>query len=271
MTPRAADRLHCPAARADPIFAAVLRTITPVLLLVTVAAACEGGSGPAGPSTTQLLVVGFVRNDLSPVQPLEGGIAFFYDRASERLLTAEARIEGPRMWGLVDSFSPGVVPGPIYHRAPQIRPGERWRLVAVVFTPEGEVSIRSAEELVPQPFEVRAPLRHPLGQPLRVEWDDPPDAERVVVNAGSGFEAEIEPGETSFLVPASAFDGLVPGAEIEIEVTAFNNFYVSVASGIGSLRDAEETARRFLASDNVEGADGTFGAATSAGVVVTLE
>lgn len=243
--------------------------VRPAIFALATLAGCSDGTGPD--PTIQLLVVGVVRHDASPRGALEGGIAFFFDRDRERLLTADAVIVGPETWELSDSVNPGVVPGPIYHRAPRIRPGERWRLLATVFAPVRDIQIQSTEELVPAEFEVRAPAVHPAGQPLTVEWDPILDADRINVAAGSGFETEIDVGATSFTFPASAFQGIAPGTEIEIEVTAFNNFYVSIAGGISSLEKAEEFTERFLQNDNVDGASGVFGAATSMGVVVTIQ
>ena len=89
---------------------------------------------------------------------------------------------------------------------------------------------------------------------------------------GSGFEAELPATARGITVPASAFAGLDAGDEIEIEVTAFDIFFVSISGGISSLGDAETFADRFTpADDNVEGATGAFGAAVTVGSIVTLQ
>lgn len=243
-----------------------------LLALALAAGSCSGG-GTTDPQPTELrlLVVGLVRHDLSPQNQLQGGLAFFFDRDAEVLLTADARIIGPQTWELQDSLPVGVIPGAIYHRAPNILPGQSWRLQATVFGPDTVIQIESESELVPSAFEVRGAAMHPANQPLRVEWDAVPDAEFYTVAAGSGYEVELSGSETSHTIPAIAFTDVTPGAQIEIEVTAFNNFYISVAAGISSLDDAQEISDRFLQRDNVTGANGTFGAATSVGYMLTIQ
>lgn len=269
------------------IFAAVSRisqatTLRATALVVLAVAGCTSGGTTEPDPEIDLLVVGMVRNHITTKQEtrLEGAVVFFYDRNSEQLLEGEAFIIAgerpgcdacPMSWELDDFLPVGAIEGAIYHKAPQIRPGDRWKLVATAFGPDTIVQVESTEELVPQEFEIRIAAEHSRDEPLVVDWDPVPDAEKFTVAAGSGYEIELPGGTTSYTIPASAFSGVSTGVEVEITVTAFNNFYVSIATGISSLDDAEEIAERFLQTDNVEGANGTFGAATSVSRFVTIQ
>jgi hypothetical protein len=242
-----------------------------VALVTLAGVACSsGGTTDPPPPELRLLVVALVRNDISPENRLEGAVAFFIDRDEVRLLDADARIVGPQTFTM-DSSEPGVVPGQFYHTAPSIRPGQSWKIEATVFGPDTTIVIESEFEIVPQEFEVRGPALHPSSQPLQIEWDAVPDAEFFTVAAGSGYEIEVPATTTSHTIPASAFAGITPGVAIEIEVTAFNNFFVTIPTGISTLDDPDEVADRFIQRDNVDGANGTFGAATSVGFMVTLQ
>ena len=88
----------------------------------------------------------------------------------------------------------------------------------------------------------------------------------------TGFAGEAPAGATSFTIPASAFTGLQPGDPADIEVTAYNGFYVSFAD-IATLGDAEEAILRFTESENItgNGTRGTFATATTIGATVTIQ
>lgn len=272
-------------ARAVPIFAAmpnlrpVMRrgAVLPVLAWLALAPACGGGGGNGTtdpPEEVRLLAVGIVRLDDSPSgQNLTGFLTFFFDRDQNRLLSAEVEVSGVV---LADSILPGIVPGPMYNRGASVStvsPGTVHRLEATVRTRSGDRAVTSASVTVPSRLEPRAPGTHPLGEDLRIEWDPPPSADGVhVIVLGSDFEVELPATASGVTIPASAFAGNDPGDVIEIEITTFDTFYVSIAGGIGSLGDAEAFAARFTADDdNVEGATGAFGAAVTVGSVVTLE
>lgn len=240
-------------------------------LAILAGVACSsGGTTDPEPTELRLLVVALVRNDISPENRLSGGVAFFIDRDAVRLLSAEARIVGPTTWSM-DSSAPGVVPGYYYHKAPSIRSGDAWKLEATVFGPDTTIVVESEFEIVPSQFAVRGPAQHPASQPLEIEWDAVPNAEFFTVAAGSGYEIELPGNASSHTIPASAFAGITPGVAIEIEVTAFNNFFVTIPTGISTLNDPDAIADRFIQRDNVLGANGTFGAATSVGYMVTLQ
>lgn len=241
------------------------------LALLTALGACSGGggNGPTEPDDTRLLVVGVARNDISPRQQLEGLVAFFFDLDRERLHHAQVSVNGI---ALNDSLLPGTVPGPIYGATPGIRGGRDYRLTATVFVPEGEIQVTSQAVPAPAEFEPILPDVHAIGQPLVVEWPDLPDAERMNVAIPTlAFEADVDESAGSFTIPASVFAGVEPGTELEVEVTAFNVFYVSIAGGVSGLQDAEAFAARFSDVDNVEGAVGAFGAAVSTGRMVTFQ
>jgi len=272
-------------ARPTPIFAAmperrsVVRgpAATGALLFLSLAGACGGSDGgpteatDLQPGETEILAVGAVRMDFSPNQPLTGFLVFFFDLDEERLLSADASVSG---LAIGDSIVPGIVPGPVFIRPAgdaTVAPGTDHRLQATVRTPAGDRVVTSATVTVPRPLEIRLDDEHPVGQDLRIEWDPPTDADGINVTVGGGFQADLPPTADGITVPANAFAGLGPGNELEVEVTTFDAFFVSVSGGISSLQDAEEFARRFTAGDdNVDGATGAFGAATTAGAIVTL-
>ena len=228
-----------------------------------------GGDGPTDPTETRLIVVGVARNDISPENQLEGLVAFFFDRDRQELLHARASVNGR---ALNDSLLPGTVPGPIYGATPGIIGGREYSLTATVFAPEGEILVTSEAVVAPEEFEPILPDVHAIGQPLVVAWPDLPDAERVNVAIPTlAFEADANASAGTFTIPATVFAGVEPGSEIEVEVTAYNVFYVSIAAGISGIQDAEEFAARFRDVDNVEGAVGAFGAAVSTGGMVTFQ
>lgn len=242
----------------------------PLLLAAAFAPACGGddGTGPEVASGPDLLAIGVARQDLSTEAPAEGFLALFFDREEEVLLDAEVRINDTQ---LTQTIEPGIVAGPIFFQGVDVRSGESYRLEAVVLDPAGAVNVSSTPVLVPDRFEVRGPANHPLGEPLPIEWDPVGNSEGFVVSIQrTGFEAELAGSATSFTVPESAFEGLEP-RDLEIEVTAFNNFFVSISGGIDLLQRADELAAQFGEADNVDGAIGAFGAATTAGIVVTLQ
>lgn len=240
-----------------------------VALLLAMAACGDGGTGPddALPGGDRLLAIGVARQDLSP-DPLEGYLAFFYDLDGDSLLTAAAAINGTP---LMSSFAPGIIDGLLYFQGADITSGTPYQLAATVETPDGPVDVRSAPEVVPALFDIDVPASHAAGQSLTVRWTATPDAEKVNVAAGSGFTIDVPASQTSVTIPAEAFAGIEAGTLLEIEVTAYNTFYASVSAGIGSLTDAEALAGRLAVVDNVDGAIGAFGAATTVGGVVAFE
>lgn len=240
-------------------------------LPLAVLLACGGGSGGdvvTPPMQTRILVVGLARQDLSPVQSLEGFLVFFYDLDRQQLLSARPMVNG---FALQDSLEPGIIPGWIYAKGANVRSELEYRLSAKVFTPEGERDISSTAVRTPAPFQVQVPETAPADQPLTVRWDPITDAEKINVSLGSHFETDVDPSTTSLTIPASAVKGVPPGTPLEVEVTAYNVFYVSIAGGINSLQDAEAFAQRFNDVDNVDGATGAFGGATTVGAVVTIQ
>lgn len=245
------------------------RGLAALALAVALACGGGGGGGPVGPPTpTRVLAVGIVRRDLSPYQNLEGYLVFFFDIDEQRLLSARATINGK---AVQDSLLPGTVPGPIYARGTGVRSGEQYSLVADVDTPEGNRSVTSSEVTAPDSFGMEVPETQVIGQPMTVTWDPTPDAQRINVAVGSAYETDLPASQHSVTIPASAFVGMPPGGQVEVEVTAFNVFYVSITGGINGLQDAKAFAERFSGVDNVDGAEGVFGAATTVGRMVTLQ
>ena len=245
----------------------ISRTALSTVAAALAFAACGGGTtGPGGADPSRVLAVGVARQDLSP-DPVEGVLAFFFDLDADRLLSAQATIGGDPV---SDSLAPGIVEGQIYLEAIDVMSGDSFRLSATVQTALGPVQVTSTPVVVPAAFEIEVPENHPLGQPLTVRWTGVVGADRVNVAAGSGFTIDVAPAAGSVEIPSAAFDGLAPG-EIEIEVTAFQTFYAPVSAGIGSLTDAETFADELGPVDNIEGAVGAFGAATTVGAIVMLE
>lgn len=248
----------------------------PAWLLALLLVACGGGSTGPPPVDQPILVVGLARLDQSPVQSLTGYLAFFYDVDRDSLLNADVRVNArvldcpPPECG---TFQAGAVPGPIYFRGSIVRADTVYQLVATIHSPEGDIEISSAPVVAPSVFEVTAPAMHAANQPLLVTWDP-------VVNAGAfnitlintGFVVELPGTATSVTLPASAFTGLQPGEVAEIEVTAFNGFYLSFAD-IATLDDAEEAILQFTESENItgNGTRGTFATATTIGATVTIQ
>lgn len=246
----------------------LLRTFARAAAVVL--AACGGGStGPGDPvEATRVLVIGVARQDASPDQPAEGYLAFFYDLDADSLLRAEVAINGTT---LSSPFAPVIIDGLLYFQGAQVTSGTPYQLAATVETPEGPIDVRSAAEVVPALFAIDVPVSHAPGQPLTVRWTATPDAEKVNVAAGSGFATDVPASQTSVTIPAEAFAGIEAGETLEIEVTAYNTFYAPVSAGINSLADAETLAGRLAVVDNIDGALGAFGAATTVGALVTIE
>lgn len=254
---------------ADGYDSSLMTTMTRLLiagLAATLLGSCDGsGTGP-DPGETRILVVGVARNDASPRDPLEGHIVLFFDIDREILLSAEAAVNGLPLEQVIE-----VNEGPIYLRGSQVQPGTAYSLAAEVSTPEGTVQVSSQPATPPAEFAIEAPADHPLGQPLEVRWDPVPGATGINVAAGSGFDMDLPATATSVTIPASAFAGLAAGSTIEIEVTPYDVFYISVSAGVSGILDAGAFVERFTGNENVQGARGAFGAATTVGTIVTLE
>ena len=253
----------------------------PTWFLALLLAACSGSGTEPPPVDLPIIAVGVARLDRSPVQNLGGYLAFFFDADNNRLLTAEVEINQDPVNEIIE---PGVVEGPIYFRGRLVRANETYQLVATIHALEGDIQVSSPSIVAPAVFEMQAPAVHPANQPLVVTWDPVPNAQafqievlqtgfRDTVSAAATSYSTLAPaGATSFTIPASAFAGLRPGDTTEIEVTAFNSFYVSLAE-IGTLQDAEEAVLRFGSAENITGggARGSFGVATSVGSIVTIQ
>lgn len=249
-----------------------------LLTAVLVVPGCSGGSGPTDPpDSREILVVAIARSDrsLPDDQTLEGYLAFFFDRDRERLLAAEAVVDRFNSDGsmfsraLRDSFAPGFVLGSVYSEGINVDPGLRFQLRATVTQADGsEVEVNSTVVTVPSDFEVEVPDEVVAGQPLLVTWSVT-GAEKVNVAAGE-FSEHIAASLGVFTIPASAFVGLSPGEEVNVEITAYNTFYEPLGAAISTLSDAEAAAEKFRGIDNVDGAVGVFGAAYTLGHVVTV-
>lgn len=251
--------------------------------MITVGAAIPiaCGNGSTGPElrTVRVLAVGVARQDVSPQDPLEGFLVFFYDLQADSLLTADARVLETS--GIpVDTIAvatplvAGFVPGVVYVQGANVLSGATYRLAATLTIGGSPVEILSEPVTVPAVFEIEVPDRHAIGDSLTVNWEPTPDASSINVSAGSGFTVDVPAAQTGVTIPPDAFAGLVAGAMLEIEVTAYNQFYIPLAGGIASLSDAEAFAERLRPVENIDGADGAggaFGAATTVGRVVTLE
>lgn len=240
------------------------------VLALVVALACGGdtGTGPSvGEDPDAFLVAGVARADLSPEERLGGFLVFFLERDGSRLLAARAAVNGDDVGG---SFEPQTVPGPVYFSAEPVDPGGSYRLTATVTTPDGPRTITSTAVRAPADFEIQVPAEHPAGTPLAVAWEPLPDAERVTVTVGSGFEVDVAASDGAVTVPTAAFAGLAEGTGIEVEVTAYNGLFVSIATGVSAFADVDAFASRLSAVDNVDGAVGAFGAATTRGALVTV-
>jgi hypothetical protein len=230
-------------------------------------AACDG-NGTTEPDLPSIIGVGIARVDRSPDQALTGYLAFFYDPVARRLLEADAQVNA---LPLTTAIQPGIVSGPVYTRGAAVQPNNTYRLTATVQGPAGPVDVVSQPVVTPAEFQVRAPAQHSLGQPLELEWDPVTNAQGInVIITGNTFEANLPGTATSVMIPASA---LTVQGVAEIEVTAFNGFYISLSTGISTLTDAEATAQRFTTAQNVTGAGvgGSFGAATTIGIHVDVQ
>jgi hypothetical protein len=234
-------------------------------------AACSGGSTGPGPPES-IIAVALARRDETPVQNLHGYLVFFYDPNQERFLSGTIQINDLT---ITETLEPGAIPGPLYFRGSVVRAGEAYSIVATIDGPDGPIPISSTTVVAPSTFEILDPPDvHPLGQPLTVTWEAVGNAEFFNVTVfDTGYEAQLPGTATSFTIPASAFAGLTAGQTPEIEVTAFNRFYISLASGIGSVSDAEAIAQRFAGSENItgQGVRGALGASTTVGFTVTLQ
>lgn len=247
-----------------------LRVTTIGALGAGVALACggDGGTGPEPMPTDDLLVAGVARADLSPVDPLGGFVVFFLDRAEERLRTATVTVSGVAI-PLTIEPEPGR--GPVYVSGASVTPGATYQLSAELTVDGATRRITSDAVSAPAEFPFAIPADHPANQPLEVTWGPIPDAERVTVTAGSGFETDVEVDRGQATIPASAFAGLAPGATLEVEITAYNGFFVSLTTGVNAFVDIPAFAARLAEIDNVDGALGAFGAATTRGALVTLQ
>lgn len=247
-----------------------MRSARRALAALLLVAACSGG-GTTGPQEESIIAIALARRDESPVQNLHGYLVFFYDPNQERLLSGTIQIDE---LVITETLEPGAIPGPLYFRGSIVRANTAYNLVATIDGPDGPIPITSTDVVVPSTFQVQAPEVLTLGEPLEVTWDPVTNAEHFNVTVfDTGYEAELPGTATSFTIPASAFAGLLVGQTPEIEVTAFNRFYISLASGIGNVGDAEEIALRFAGSENItgEGVRGALGASTTVGFTVTLE
>jgi hypothetical protein len=241
---------------------------TTALVPAALLAACGGNGTTEPPDLPSIIAVGIARVDRSPDQALTGYLAFFYDPEARRLLDADAQVNA---LPLTTAILPGIVSGPVYTRGAAVQPNDTYRLTATVQGPTGPVDVVSQSVVAPAEFQVRAPAQHSLGLPLELEWDAVPNAQGInVIITGTTFEANLPGTATGVMIPGSAL--VVPGVA-EIEVTAFNGFYVSLSTGISTLADAEATAQRFTTAQNVTGtgASGSFGAATTIGVHVDIQ
>lgn len=243
------------------------KALLPLLLLT----ACGGGGTGPDPVDFPIIVVGIARLDRSPVQSLTGYMAFFFDVDRNILLEGTVQVNQLQ---ITQTLEPGIVDGPIYFRGSTVRANDAYQMVATIQAPEGPIQVTSAIVSAPAVFTMEAPATMGLGQPITATWSPVSNAEKFNVTVtNTGYEAELPGSATSFTIPASAFAGLQAGAQVEIEVTAFNAFYVSLASGISDLGDAEEAILRFTEAENItgNGARGSFGASTTIGTIVTLQ
>ncbi len=247
-----------------------------VLALILLAASgggipgCSGATGP-NPQGQPIIAVGIARRDLSPIQQLTGYLVFFYDPDQRLLLQGTVMIND---LAITETFEPGIVSGPIYSRGSVVRQDESYQLVATIDGPDGPIPITSAQVISPSTFHIEMPAVLALGQPLTVTWDPVGNAEAFNATVfETGFEAELPGTATSFTFPAEAFTGLTSGQLAEIEITAYNGFYISLSSAITTLGDAEEAILRFSEAENITGAGvrGSFGTATTDGDTVRMQ
>lgn len=249
----------------------MLRTHPKSLLPLLLLTACGGGGTGPDPVDLPIIVVGIARLDRSPTQSLTGYLAFFFDVDRNILLEGTVQVN---QLPITETLEPGIVDGPIYFRGSTVRAGDAYQMVATIQAPEGPIQVTSAIVTAPAVFTVQAPTTLALGQPITVTWSPVANAQFFNVTVtNTGYEAELPGTSTSFTIPTAAFAGLQSGAVVEIEVTAFNAFYVSLASGISDLGDAEEAILRFTEAENItgNGARGSFGASTTIGTLVTLQ
>lgn len=238
------------------------------LLAALVFAPGCGGSGPSDPpEPREVLVVSLARRDRSPMDSLEGYLAFFFDRDTEVLLTAAPVING-RPVDLV--FEPGIVPGPAYSEGINVEPGQTYQLTADVNRPgTGTFQVTSAPVAVPTDLVIDVPDEVDSGGTLAVTWSVA-GAEKVNVSVGAVYSAHVPASQGQHTIPDSVFAGRPSGQEVEIEITAYNTFYEPIGAAISTLSDAEATAEKFRGIDNVTGGVGVFGAAFTLGHVVTV-
>jgi hypothetical protein len=253
-----------------------MTTYRPAWFLALLLTACTGSGTEPPPVDLPIIAVGVARLDRSPDRNLGGYLAFFFDADNNRLLTAEVEVTQVTRnirSTLDQTIEPGVVEGPIYFLGRHVQANETYRLAATIHSLEGDIQVSSPVITAPAVFEMRVPAVHPANQPLVVTWDPVPNAQafRIEVTQ-TGFMDDVQAGATSFTIPASAFAGLRPGDTTEIEVTAYNSFYVSL-SEIGNLQDAEAAVLRFSKAENITGggARGSFGVATSVGSIITIQ
>jgi hypothetical protein len=239
-----------------------------LLAAVLLVPGCSGGSGPSDPpEPREVLVVSLARRDRSPVQSLEGYLAFFFDRDAETLLTAAPVVNGRP----VDQvFEPGIVPGPGYSEGINVDPGETYQLTASVTRPStGSFQVTSAQVTVPSELVIDVPDEVVAGQTLTVTWSVT-GAEKVNVAVEAVYSQHVAASQGSLTIPDSVFAGRPPGQQVEVEITAYNTFYEPLGAAISTLSDAEAAAEKFRGVDNVVGGVGVFGAAFTLGHVVTV-
>ena len=227
-----------------------------------------GGSGPSDPpEPREVLIVSLARRDRSPMESLEGYLAFFFDRDTEVLLTAAPIING-RAVDLV--FEPGLVPGPAYSEGINVDPGQTYQLTAQVERPgTGTFQVASAPVTVPTDLVIDVPDEVDAGGTLAVTWSVS-GAEMVNIAVGAVYSAHVPASQGQHTIPNVAFAGRPSGQLVEIEITAYNTFYEPLGAAISTLSDAEAAAEKFRGIDNVTGGVGVFGAAFTLGHVVTV-
>ena len=243
-------------------------TVRALLLAALLFAPGCGGSGPSDPpQPREVLIVGLARRDRSPMESLEGYLAFFFDRDTEVLLTALPVVNG-RPVDLV--FQPGIVPGPAYSEGINVDPGQTYQLTAEVDRPgTGPFQVTSAAVTVPTEFTIDVPDEVDADGTLAVTWSVS-GAEKVNVSVGAVYSAHVPASDGQHTIPNSAFAGRPSGEELEVEITAYNTFYEPLGAAISTLSDAEAAAEQFRGIDNVTGGVGVFGAAFTLGHVVTV-
>lgn len=229
--------------------------------------ACGGGGTTDPPEPREVLIVSLARRDRSPVQSLEGYLAFFFDRDTERLLTAAPIVNGRPVDQI---FEPGIVPGPGYTEGINVEPGRAYQLTGSMTRPGfGTIPVSSAQVVVPSDLVIQVPDEVVAGQTLAISWSVT-GAEKVNVAVESVYSQHVPASQGALTVPDSVFEDRPPGQQVEIEITAYNTFYEPLGAAINTLSDAEAAAEKFRGIDNVAGGVGVFGTAFTLGHVVTV-